>query len=225
MRSRRWFSRCILTARALERALANVALPRALVPLVLASLITLANPVLILYSPVSRRYVENVAKEMIFDRMKTPRQQFFFVDRPGDNRLNGRPDLVYDDWLYPVFESVKMAEPRSIWLLVRLTSGSVRCVVNTSDTPQIPGLSETLPELGFIRRIQVGPFFVWERDPRCPVALPTLKGSLTSHAVLVPATLSSGRVPAGPPHRLGSSGGAAVNPSRVSSRRVTVPRS
>jgi hypothetical protein len=121
---------------------------------------------------VSRRYVENVAKEIIFDRMKTPREQFFFVDRPGDNRLNGRPDLVYDDWLYPVFESVKMAEPRSIWLLARLTRGSVRCVVNTSDKPQIPGLSETLPELGFMRRIQVGPFFVWERVHDAPSRYP-----------------------------------------------------
>ena len=40
----------------------------------------------------------------------------FFVDRPGFNRVHGRADLVYDPWLYPVFESIKLAEPRSAWL-------------------------------------------------------------------------------------------------------------
>ena len=29
----------------------------------------------------------------------------FFADRPGLNRVHGRADLVYDPWLYPVFES------------------------------------------------------------------------------------------------------------------------
>ena len=33
-----------------------------------------------------------------------PAAEVFFVDLPGLNRLHGRIDLVYDPWLYPVFE-------------------------------------------------------------------------------------------------------------------------
>ena len=156
---------CILTARALDRALASAASARTVLPIVLASLNLLAGTAYFGRIAVSNRLVEHDAKEMIFDQLKGPRQEFFFVDRPGENRLHGRLDLVYDDWLYPVFESVKLAEPRAVWLHNRLTDGSVRFVVNTSDNPQIPGISGTLPELGFVRRIQVGPFFAWERDP------------------------------------------------------------
>jgi hypothetical protein len=155
----------ILTSRALARAFASAASTRALLPIALAALNVLSGPLQFVYPALGNRHVDHLAKEMIFDLMKRPRQEFFFVDRPGDNRLHGRFDLVYDDWLYPVFESIDLAEPRSGWLLLRLTSGSVRFVVNTSDNRQVPGISETLPELGFAARIQVGPFFVWERDP------------------------------------------------------------
>jgi hypothetical protein len=156
---------CILSARAVARALAGAAPVRALVPIVLASLNMLFGPLYFVYPIISHRWVDNVAKQMIFDEMKRPRQDFFFLDRPGDNRLNGRLDLVYDDWLYPVFESVKLAEPRSAWLRFRLTGGSVRFIVTNSDDVRIPGIGETLLELGFAPRIQVGPFFVSERDP------------------------------------------------------------
>jgi hypothetical protein len=154
----------ILASRAVARAFASAASTRALLPIALAALNLLPGPLHFVYPAVSHRDVEHFAKEMIFDRMKRPRHEFFFVDRPGDNRLHGRFDLVYDDWLYPVFESIDLAEPRSGWLLHRLTGGSVRCIVNTSSDPHIPGISETLPKLGFASRIQVGPFFVWERD-------------------------------------------------------------
>ena len=156
---------CILSARALARALATAAPVRALLPIVLASLNMLAGPLYFVYPAVSRREVEDLAKQMIFDLMKRPRDEYFFLDRPGDNRLNGRFDLVYDEWLYPVFESVRMAEPRSSWLLFRLTSGNVRFIVTDGDHSRVPGIGETLPELGFTPRIQVGPFFVSELDP------------------------------------------------------------
>ena len=58
--------------------------------------------------------------------------------------MNGRLDLVYDDWLYPVFESIHQAEPRSVWLHRALTSGAIRYVVNASDSPKIDGLGDTL---------------------------------------------------------------------------------
>ncbi len=40
----------------------------------------------------------------------------YFAADPGRNRQYGRTDLVFDHWLYPVFESVHGAEPRSSWL-------------------------------------------------------------------------------------------------------------
>ena len=72
--------------------------------------------------------------------------------------MNGRLDLVYDDWLYPVFESVHLAEPRSIWLRQALTDGSVRFVVNTSDANEIDGIGEPLRSLGFVRRVPARSF-------------------------------------------------------------------
>jgi hypothetical protein len=155
----------ILASRALARAFASVASIRALLPIAVAALSVLSGPLHFVYPAINVRDGDHLAKEIIFDHMKGPRHEFFFVDRPGDNRLHGRFDLVYDDWLYPVFESIDLAEPRSGWLVHRLTGGSIRFIVNTSDNRRIPGISETLPELGFAARIQVGPFFVWERDP------------------------------------------------------------
>ena len=53
------------------------------------------------------------------EHLKLPPSAFFFLERPGINRVNGRLELVYDDWLYPVFESLHLAEPRSGWLGLR----------------------------------------------------------------------------------------------------------
>jgi hypothetical protein len=55
----------------------------------------------------------------------------FVVDCPGMNRLHGRLDLVYDEWLYPVFETMGLAGPqylssgdpaRSLWVKGSLTA-------------------------------------------------------------------------------------------------------
>jgi hypothetical protein len=156
---------CVLAARALDRAVADISSARAFLAIMLATLAVVAGPVYFVYPEIMQRQLERKAKELIFDHMKRPPHEFFFVDRPGVNRLDGRFDLIYDNWLYPVFESARLAEPRSVWLLLRLTDGSVRFVVNTSDSVQIPGIGGTLTELGFVRRIHVGPYYVWERDP------------------------------------------------------------
>ena len=58
--------------------------------------------------------------------LRRPSSELFFVDRPGDNRVHGRLDLVYDPWLYPVFESIGLAEPRSAWLARALETGPVQ---------------------------------------------------------------------------------------------------
>ena len=59
-------------------------------------------------------------------------REIFFVSRPDANLALGRPDLVYDDWLYPVFETLGLAERRSAWLGRALESGSVRYVAQRS---------------------------------------------------------------------------------------------
>ena len=81
--------------------------------------------------------------------MQRPSTEIFFVDLPGANRVHGRIDLVYDPWLYPVFESIGLAEPRSIWLEQALATGPVRVVATTSSRTEIDGLKRTLPELGY----------------------------------------------------------------------------
>jgi hypothetical protein len=80
------------------------------------------------------------------------------------NRLNGRLDLVYDAWLYPVFEAIGLAQPRSIWLERALTDGSVQYVITTAPEPHIDGISQRLPGLGYFPKYQIGPFYAWERS-------------------------------------------------------------
>ena len=107
------------------------------------------------------------------EEIKRPRSELYFAGNPGLNRLYGQLDLVHDDWLYPVFESMRLAEPRSAWLELALTRGSVRFVVNTSSDSRIDGLDKPLSDLGYIRRFQLGPFFVWENVVRRRPTPPT----------------------------------------------------
>ncbi|MFI5457589.1 MAG: hypothetical protein ACHRXM_19275 [Isosphaerales bacterium] len=153
----------VLTARVLDRALGDAISYRRLIPIATAASILPIGVVMDPYVSAAKRRNEGLAIAQISQVLGRPSSEFFFVGRPGDNRVRGRLDLVYDEWLYPVFESMHLAEPRSIWLRRALTAGPVRFVVNTSESPQIDGLGLTLPQLGYSRRIQVGPFFVWER--------------------------------------------------------------
>ena len=106
---------------------------------------------------------ERAAADKIFAHLKLPPSAFFFTERPGLNRVGGRLDLVYDDWLYPVFESRHLAEPRSGWLSQSLKSGSIRGIVAMSAASQIEGTEIDLRKLGYHPDISVGPFFVWTR--------------------------------------------------------------
>ncbi len=104
-----------------------------------------------------RNRAERGAIRQILDYYHRPASEFFFVGRPGQNRLDGRLDLVYDDWLYPVFESLRLAEPRSAWLAHALGSGgSVRYVVTASDSPQIDGLGDSLRNWVILRGTSSG---------------------------------------------------------------------
>ena len=112
---------------------------------------------------IARHRVESLLIQKFFERTGARGGTVFFVDRPGFNRVHGRAELVYDPWLYPVFESIKLAEPRSAWLGRATASGPVRVVVVSSPALRIDGVSQTLPELGYAVHGRIGPWFVWIR--------------------------------------------------------------
>jgi hypothetical protein len=124
----------------------------------------------------SHRRAERAALAQILATAGRPASEFFFVDRPGYNRQSGRLELVYDDWLYPVFESIGLAENRARWLLPTLTSGPVTVVVTTSQMENIAGTKLNLPALGYQRIDQVGAFVLYERSPPRPGAPPHIEG-------------------------------------------------
>jgi hypothetical protein len=151
---------CVLAARAMARAFDEAPPGWLLLPGALAVLITALVQV---GEEESVRSTDRIALAEIFHQVKVPRSAFFFVNRPGLNRLDGRADLVYDDWLYPAFESIGLAEPRTAWLTRALTSGPVQVVVTPSDRPRVDGIETPLTRLRYRPRIHVGPFFVWVR--------------------------------------------------------------
>jgi hypothetical protein len=107
--------------------------------------------------------LERLSAEMVLSNLTEPNSELYFAGGPGRNRQYGRTDLVFDHWLYPVFESVHGAEPRSIWLRSALTDGSVRFVITTSKDPRIDGLDEPLTSLGYVGRIEIASLYVWEQ--------------------------------------------------------------
>ncbi len=153
----------ILAARALDRACDVVPSTRALLPFVLASVAVICNVISDAKTTAIDRRYDRLALTLVFESYRRPTSEFFFVSRPGDNRVYGQRGLVYDDWLYPVFESVHLAEPRSVWLTRALAADGINFVVTTSDSTEIDGLGRSFHDLGYIRGIKVGKFFVWER--------------------------------------------------------------
>jgi hypothetical protein len=152
-----------LAARALSRAVASEPPPPMMVSAALASLATLVSSLSGLNEDWWVRYIENHKIQLLYKNVNIDRSYYFFGDRPGQNRLNGRLELVYDDWLYPVFESLRLAEPRSRWLGRALVAGSVRVVVTTSERPVIDGTMLDLRRLGYRPDVKLEPFFVWRR--------------------------------------------------------------
>ena len=106
---------------------------------------------------------ERLSTQLVLSHLNVPASKVYFVGAPGKNRVCGRIELVFDDWLYPVFESVHAAEPRSIWLRRALTDGSVRFAVTPSSEPRIDGVDEPLSALVYTPRFHVGPRYVWEQ--------------------------------------------------------------
>ncbi len=100
----------------------------------------------------------------LYEKGSVPRSSMFFADQPGLNRLNGRLELVYDDWLYPVFEVAGLAEPRARWLPRAIATDPVRAVINPTPNPVIPGTSIDLRRFRYRPGVSVAPYFyMWVR--------------------------------------------------------------
>jgi hypothetical protein len=155
----------IATGRALSRAAGGAGAWRPWVPAVLAALAVPAFAATDVRQVLARREFEKAGLARALEIVRRPSAELFFVDLPGVNRVHGRIDLVYDPWLYPVFESAGLAEPRSIWLEKALTRGAVRVVVTTSTRTRIDGLNRSLPDLGYHLTARAGPYLVWARQP------------------------------------------------------------
>lgn len=153
----------ILTGRSLSRACDGARLRSSLFAIAVASLALLSYEIREAYSTFRRLRIEQRSVEVLLGNLKLPAEELYFAGRPGMNRLYGRTDLVFDDWLYPVFESVHLAEPRASWLRDALTDGSVRFVITTSRAPRIDGVRETLGSLGYVSRSEFESLYVWER--------------------------------------------------------------
>lgn len=114
-----------------------------------------------------RRQAERIALGRLLAETGLSPAACVFADRPGLNRMSGRLEIVYDDWLYPAFESIRRAEPRTRWLRPMLASGSpVRAVVLESDSPHAFGLPEPLTAYDFRMAGRFGSFRVWSRGPQ-----------------------------------------------------------
>ena len=151
----------VLTARSLARVMDAAPGWRRAIP-ALAAVAVLASVYMDARLEVTLRRAERADLARCFTSTGLPPAAFFFADRPGLNRMSGRMEMVYDDWLYPVFESLKLAEPRSRWLRPMLSPrASVRAVVLESDSPRVNGIPEPLSALGFLPAGRSGPFRVW----------------------------------------------------------------
>ncbi len=153
-----------LAGRGLSR-LANPTVPRWVgIPIGLASLAIMVSCLRDLRYEIALDRGERHLVEQIVAHRDLRRPSYYFTNRPGWNRVNGRIDLVHDDWLYPVFESIGLAEPRSQWLGAALTSRSpVRAVVAMNPRPTLDGTWIDLRRLGYRPDISLGPFYVWIR--------------------------------------------------------------
>jgi len=154
---------CVLGSRALARAIESAASAGQILPAAVAVLAVPLAALMDIKELASQRRSARADLAAIVG-LGRPASEIFFVDRPGFNRLVGRVDLVYDPWLYTVFESTGQALPRQAWLARELAGGSVRVVVATSLRPRIDGITPSLPELGYRGLRRFGPYFVWLRD-------------------------------------------------------------
>jgi len=156
------FFTCVLTARVMSRS-CDTGSARPLLPVAVAALFVPAAVAPHCVELKGRRQLDRDVLAVVFEYYSRPRDEFFFADRPGDNRVFGRRDLVFDDWLYPVFERSGLAEPRAAWLKARLGSGPVTVVVYRSELPTNLGIQAPIEQLGYPPGLHVGPIYCWKR--------------------------------------------------------------
>jgi len=152
----------VLTARALGRILEAQPPFRSQVLIAAAALVCVGSATSAARRAELQRRIDRQALATLLQNVHCAPSEVFVVGHPGMNRLHGRLDLVYDEWLYPVFEAIGLAQPRAIWLTRILAGGTIRFVVNTSDNPRLEGIAQSLPALGYVAKYKVGPFFAWE---------------------------------------------------------------
>ena len=77
--------------------------------------------------------------------------------------MYGRADLVFDHWLYPVFESVHGAEPRSCWLRSALDGrlGPIRH--HNLQRPADRRARRAADQPRVCPRFEVASLYVWEQ--------------------------------------------------------------
>jgi hypothetical protein len=153
----------VLSARLISRAVKSSPSIWSLIPITIAALLVPITVAFDVSDTFEIRRDKRLRRDRVVELVGRPPDEFFFVDLPGDNRVQGCRDLVYDDWLYPVFESMRRAEPRSRWLRNALISSRIHVIVTTSAGPRIAGIEETLPKLGYAPLLYVEPYYVWSR--------------------------------------------------------------
>jgi hypothetical protein len=154
---------CVLTGRAMGRALDGGS-ARPMLPVAIAMLLVPFQAVPRCVGMIVQRQLERDAKAVLFQHYGLDRAEFFFVERPGDNRVFGQRRLVFDDWLYPVFERSGLAEPRARWLRQSLGAGGpVTVIVFRSELPTDLGIRGPIQPLGYTPGLKVGPLYSWRR--------------------------------------------------------------
>jgi hypothetical protein len=152
----------VLSARALSSALEEPPWPWIALVTVLTAIAVPATVCMSIKSEASRRRGENAGVARLLQTVGGRPSQYFFAERPAFNRMAGEVDLVYDDWLYPVFEAAGLAESRSEWLGRAVVDHRVRFVVTTADISRIPGMDMVRPTYRFRAVGAFGPFRIFE---------------------------------------------------------------
>ncbi len=157
---------CVLAGRLASRVLSSPAWSRAKggLTLLAAGSAAVVCALTDVREVAARRTLERWAAGRVVEIVGNRPSSIYFVDRPGDNRVFGNRELVFDPWLYPVFEELGWAEPRAAWLGEALERGPVEMVATAGDQPAIPGLVRDLPGMGYRPTERVGFFRVWRRE-------------------------------------------------------------
>ena len=155
----------ILAGRAAQRILDDANLPAwRLATIAIAPFVVLARDAQLIELAVTSQNREHAVVSSLLtktDLSTAAPDQIYFVDRLDLNRRYGNTALIHDEWLYGAFEQVGVAEPRSRWLRSTLASGAIRYVIMPNASTRLPGLDQSLPELGFRKVGQIGDYHVW----------------------------------------------------------------